>query len=289
MMKTVIMLSGEFDYGEIFFKEIPPEGFSERWDLGHEHVPFPFVTYLLFLVFFFMGAIVALNVLVGLIVEATSRNFVEKADLRMMSMRLHYILSAERGHLPQLGLNLSERILGENSDVIEIKKRRAYEVGSSFNLMSVESIQEKVLNLERKRKNRKQDFDKENSQLEVLTQDVKNLKQNIDRLDPRHQTTKKAGAIWKNYALGRQTQLKSFDIDDEIHKLKLNVKEMMSDVKNWGVSQKENPEIERLHLENMRLHEEIMRLRKDNKSLTETKNDLEQIIQQLRSETESSV
>ena len=83
--------------------------------------------------------------------------------------------------------------------------------------------------------------------------------------------------------------MKSFDIDDEIHKLKLNVKEMMSDVKNWGVSQKENPEIERLHQENMRLHEEIMRLRKDNKSLTETKNDLEQIIQQLRSETESSV
>ena len=69
----------------------------------------------------------------------------------------------------------------------------------------------------------------------------------------------------------------SFDFDDEIYELTLNVKEMMSVVKTWGGPQRENPEIERLQ-------GEILRLREDNKSLTEIKNDLKVIIQHMRSQ-----
>ena len=95
ILKTIIMMSGEMEYGEIFFKEIPPEGFEDDWDLGHEHVPFPFFTYALFVAFFFLVSIVALNVLVGLAIEDI-RVSLNKANIRMLKMRYGYIWKMEQ-------------------------------------------------------------------------------------------------------------------------------------------------------------------------------------------------
>ena len=87
--------SGEIEYSEIFFKDNPPEGFGKDWDKDWESVPFPFVTYGMFLVFFFFVSIVAINVLVGLTVDDI-RNFLQNADLRKLTMRLKFILAMER-------------------------------------------------------------------------------------------------------------------------------------------------------------------------------------------------
>ena len=91
----MLMTSGEIDYSEIFFKDNPPLGFAKKWDQDWESVPFPFITYSMFLVFFFFVSIVALNVLVGLTVDDI-RNFLDNADLRKLTMRLKFILIMER-------------------------------------------------------------------------------------------------------------------------------------------------------------------------------------------------
>merc|ERR1719237_1011502 len=95
MLKTFMMMSGEIDYSEIFFKDNPPLGWADKWDQDWESVPFPFITYGMFLVFFFFVSIVALNVLVGLAVDDI-RNFLENAELRKLTMRLKFILAMER-------------------------------------------------------------------------------------------------------------------------------------------------------------------------------------------------
>ena len=91
----MLMISGEIDYSEIFFKDNPPLDFVDEWDQDWESVPFPFITYGLFLVFFFFVSIVALNVLVGLTVDDI-RNFLANADLRKLSMRLEFIRQMEQ-------------------------------------------------------------------------------------------------------------------------------------------------------------------------------------------------
>ena len=91
----MLITSGEIDYSEIFFKDNPPLGWAENWDQDWESVPFPFITYSLFLVFFFFVSIVGLNVLVGLTVDDI-RNFLNNADLRKLTMRLKFILVMER-------------------------------------------------------------------------------------------------------------------------------------------------------------------------------------------------
>ena len=90
------MTSGEFDYGDIFFKDLPPVNFSCGWDQGHEHVPFPALTYTLFVVFFFLASIVALNVLVGLTVELIP-GFFKKADLLLLKSVLQFVLEKDEG------------------------------------------------------------------------------------------------------------------------------------------------------------------------------------------------
>ena len=57
-------------------------------------VPFPFLTYTIFLVFFSLVSIVAINVLVGLTVNDI-RNFLENADLLKLTMRLKFSLRRE--------------------------------------------------------------------------------------------------------------------------------------------------------------------------------------------------
>ena len=82
----MIMISGEIDYSEIFFKDNPPLQWGDKWDQGHEMVPFPVITYGMFLIFLVFVSIVAINVLVGLTVDDI-RNFLENADLRKLTMR----------------------------------------------------------------------------------------------------------------------------------------------------------------------------------------------------------
>ena len=81
-LKTMIMMSGEFDYGDIFF----PEDSSP---------PYPDLTYAFFIIFFILLSLILLNLLVGLSVSDVSI-FVEVADLKKMSMRLKFVLNMER-------------------------------------------------------------------------------------------------------------------------------------------------------------------------------------------------
>ena len=134
MLTTLMMMSGEMDYVSIFFKDNPPLGWGNDWDQDWEKVPFPFITYGMFLVFFFLVSIVALNVLVGLTVDDI-RNFLENADLRKLTMRLKFILEMER----------LARKNGENKKLNDrIKKERNLEASVTSDLISTTRIWEKM-------------------------------------------------------------------------------------------------------------------------------------------------
>ena len=83
-MKTMMMMSGEFDYGDIFFPEDGPST-----------APFPDLSYAFFLFFFVLLALLLINLLVGLSVNDVAI-FVEVASLKKMSMRLKFCLNIER-------------------------------------------------------------------------------------------------------------------------------------------------------------------------------------------------
>ena len=89
------MISGEIEYGNIFFKDNPPLDFGEGWDQDWEQVPFPFVTYTMFIAFVIAVTFLAFNVLVGLTVDDI-RNFLAIADLRKLCMRLEFIRQMEQ-------------------------------------------------------------------------------------------------------------------------------------------------------------------------------------------------
>ena len=132
----MFITSGEIDYSEIFFKDNPPLGWADKWDQDWESVPFPFITYSMFLVFFFFVSIVALNVLVGLTVDDI-RNFLENADLRKLTMRLKFILAMERLAMK----NKKNKAL--TSDRIE-KENNLLEASATSDLISVARIWEKI-------------------------------------------------------------------------------------------------------------------------------------------------
>ena len=94
LLKTMMMMSGEIEFGEMFFKDRPPLGWGQDWDQGPEHVPFPVVTYTIFIAFFGLVCLVALNVFVGLAVDET-RKFVETAQIRKLTMRMRFVLELE--------------------------------------------------------------------------------------------------------------------------------------------------------------------------------------------------
>ena len=83
-MKTMMMMSGEFDYGDIFF---PEDGVSTA--------PYPDLSYAFFLFFFILLALLLINLLVGLSVNDVAI-FVEVASLKKSSMRLKFCLNIER-------------------------------------------------------------------------------------------------------------------------------------------------------------------------------------------------
>ena len=82
-LKTMVMMSGEFDAGDIFF----PDDASSN--------PFPDITYAFFLIFFVLASLLLINMLVGLTVEDVS-TFVEVAKLKKMSNRLKFVLNMEK-------------------------------------------------------------------------------------------------------------------------------------------------------------------------------------------------
>ena len=130
----MIMISGEIDYSEIFFKDNPPLKWGDKWDQGHEMVTFPVITYGMFLVFLFFVSIVAINVLVGLTVDDI-RNFLENADLRKLTMRLKFILQMEQ-------LTMKN---GENKELdMYIYKKDKLEASATSDLISKARIWEKM-------------------------------------------------------------------------------------------------------------------------------------------------
>ena len=84
-MKTLIMMSGEFDYGGIFYPE------DEIPGLGP---PFPDMTYAFFIIFFILLALILINLLVGLSVDDVS-NYIELSTLKQTSMKLKFVLDTE--------------------------------------------------------------------------------------------------------------------------------------------------------------------------------------------------
>ena len=137
LLKNMIMWSGEFDYTDIFFKDLPPQGFGEDWDTGHQSVPFPGLTYIIFVYFFLGLSLVALNVLVGLTVDDI-RNFLKNADLRKLKMILKYILQIERTSVH------STKRKEQVGDIKPITRRSNFEINVTNDLISKQKIWEKI-------------------------------------------------------------------------------------------------------------------------------------------------
>ena len=118
MLKTLIMMSGEFDYGDIFFAEDEETiGYIENENIvittttervfeskiyfkflfSNEKIPLPFVniTYALFVIFFFLLSIVSLNLLVGLTVDDI-KEFLDEAEFKNLKLKLTFVLGIEK-------------------------------------------------------------------------------------------------------------------------------------------------------------------------------------------------
>ena len=105
---------GEIEYGDIFFKDQPPLGWGPKWDQNWEKVPFPVVTYTMFLAFVISVTFVAFNVLVGLTVDDI-RKFQGNADLRKLSMRLEFIRQVEQASFFKKDKPLDNKITKETT------------------------------------------------------------------------------------------------------------------------------------------------------------------------------
>ena len=171
MLKTLIMMSGEIEYGEIFFKDKPPLGFGQDWDQDWEKVPFPFVTYAMFIIFFFSVSLVALNVLVGLTVDDI-RNFLENADLRKLTMRLKFILQMER-HSAQ---KRQKKPLNKC-----IKKSPNFEMPATSDLISKARIWEKIEKKQEDIRKRGEAEEERRSMKELIHQQTMKLKTMINK------------------------------------------------------------------------------------------------------------
>ena len=140
------IISGEIEYGEIFFKDKPPKGFGLLWDQDWFKVPFPFVTYTMFIAFVIAVTFLAFNVLVGLTVDDI-RNFLENADLRKLTMRLKFILAMERLAMKKQSNSCTKRISctkKSDSDFTKIHKQGNLAASATSDLISEARIWEKV-------------------------------------------------------------------------------------------------------------------------------------------------
>ena len=149
MLKTMMMMSGETEYGEIFFKKSPTKGPSFE-----SYIPFPLLTYSMFVIFFLLVSILGINVLVGLTVDDI-RNFLQNADLRKLSMRLKFILESERHYLMKKKISMT-------IDPV-FTKQSQYELPITNDLISKAKIWEKMENKrEESRKRAEVELDRKN-------------------------------------------------------------------------------------------------------------------------------
>ena len=174
MLKTLVMSVGEYEFEELFFQDVPPQGFGDNWDLGHLSVPFKQVTYTMFVIFFLMLSLVAINVLVGLTVDDI-RNFLENADLRKLTMRLKYILAMERHKYQKRKRNNDKK--PKPLDPV-ITKQAHLEMSITNDLISKEKIWKKI---ERKQEDqrRKAEACSKKDMKEIINDQTKSLLKNI--------------------------------------------------------------------------------------------------------------
>ena len=221
----MIMIAGEIDYSEIFFKDKPPLGWAGDWDQDWESVPFPFITYAMFLVFFFFVSIVALNVLVGLTVDDI-RNFLENADLRKLTMRLKFILAMERLAMK----NRKNKTL--RSDTIE-KQNNLLEASATSDLISKARIWEKIEKKQEESRKKGETEEERRNLKDMIYDQTQKLRTEINE-----QTTKLKSEINRrerpaSYARGNSQQNehpRSMSVkheDDEFRKLFANIKSLM--------------------------------------------------------------
>ena len=269
LLKTTLMMSGEFDYGEIFFKENPPLGFDDEWDKGHEYVPFPFLTYTLFIVFFFLVSIVALNVLVGLTVDDI-RNYLENADRLKLSMRLKYILAAERGSLNSFMKRSRWFGLSDDNETHMplIKKQR--EMAVTNDLISKAKIWEKMEKKQEERRRKGELEQDKKDQKDLIHDQTRKIKEFISkkrgiREKLQSNGSKASGRRGFSSRNDRETRTSSFDYEDgDVFELAQNVNAILSYMEDSSKSVEENSE-----------------------SLNEVKKDIKLIIQHLSSEAVS--
>lgn len=94
LLKTMMMMSGEIEFGDIFYKDYPPKGWDQEWDQSYQPIPFPAMTYAIFLTFFVIVCLISLNVFVGLAVGET-RKLIERAQIQRVELKLKYVLYLE--------------------------------------------------------------------------------------------------------------------------------------------------------------------------------------------------
>ena len=119
LFKTMTMMAGEFDFGDIFFEDKPPEGWGDKWDRGPKEIPFPFYTYTIFIFFFLFASIVGLNVLIGLTVNGIPK-FMENADLQRLTLLVRTVLEYDLEQSNNYYLKLDKMVINHVIWVVNI-------------------------------------------------------------------------------------------------------------------------------------------------------------------------
>lgn len=118
-LKTVILMSGEFDYGSFFYPdgEIYPEDASSPY--------YPDLIYTFFMLFLILVSIILTNllVLVLLLFVSDVKLFIEVAKVRQLSNRLKFVLNMER-FLNSWMINLFRKIIPTLFSQFRAKKIR---------------------------------------------------------------------------------------------------------------------------------------------------------------------
>ena len=175
-LKTMVMMSGEFEAGDIFF---PEDGGSN---------PFPDMTYAMFIVFFILMSLLLLNLLVGLTVNDVN-NFVEIAKLKKMSNRLKFVLNMERSFRDFNDSKILhscfkivryKKKFEEKTDIKDLTKDDLDNKSKMWKQVIEESIQEETtLTIAQKVRGIEHDMKKLREEREVETQRVINMNENF--------------------------------------------------------------------------------------------------------------
>ncbi|XP_070567262.1 transient receptor potential cation channel subfamily A member 1 homolog [Ptychodera flava] len=97
LMKTFVMLTGEFDYDEIFHSigYLDKDMDMESNDYFEQMVWYETVTYVIFAIFIVIAAILIMNLLIGLAVDDI-KVVQEKAELKKSALQIEFVLDVEQ-------------------------------------------------------------------------------------------------------------------------------------------------------------------------------------------------